>query len=97
MPTYVYGLQAGSGVVGCAHCRETFEAVQRMSDPPLTVCPQCGAPIVRRVQAPMVSDSGKLKGPSAKAMAQAGFTQYKRSGKGTYEKSFGQGPDNLRA
>jgi putative FmdB family regulatory protein len=39
MPTYDYE---------CSACANRFEAQQHMSDPPLTVCPQCGGP-VRRV------------------------------------------------
>jgi len=34
MPTYEYQ---------CSKCGETFEAFQRVSDPPLTDCPKCGA------------------------------------------------------
>jgi putative FmdB family regulatory protein len=39
MPTYDYE---------CSACGNRFEAQQHMSDPPLTVCPQCGG-AVRRV------------------------------------------------
>lgn len=40
MPTYVYK---------CAHCEHIFEARQRMSDNPLTDCPNCDAAALRRV------------------------------------------------
>lgn len=40
MPTYVYK---------CAHCGHMFEARQRMSDDPLTDCPNCEAEALRRV------------------------------------------------
>ncbi len=95
MPTYIYGLQHGAPEPGCDICRTPFEVVQRMSDSPLTACPKCSAPIERRIQAPLVSNSENLKGPSASKLAQAGFTQYKRQGKGYYEKSFGKGPGSL--
>jgi putative FmdB family regulatory protein len=95
MPTYVYGLAAGASVAGCKKCRAAFEVVQRMSDPPLTACPECGAPVERRIQAPMVGSEERQKGPSEKRMRAGGFTQYKRKGKGYYEKSFGKGPDAL--
>ncbi len=39
MPTYEYK---------CPGCGE-FETQQRMSDPPLTKCPHCGAPVTRQV------------------------------------------------
>jgi putative FmdB family regulatory protein len=94
MPTYVYQLVSDSGG-GCEHCRAAFETVQRMSEAALTKCPKCNAPIERVLQAPMIGDGGKLKGPSAKQLERAGFTQFKRNGKGTYEKTFGKGPSHL--
>ena len=91
MPTYVYGPPAGVAG-GCDFCRGTFETVQPMSAAPLTACPKCGAPVERKIQPPNVVQ-GKIP---ASRMAAAGFTQYKRKGKGYYEKTFGKGPDNLR-
>jgi len=41
MPTYEYRCKKG----------HEFEAFQRMSDPPLTECPECGAPAERRISA----------------------------------------------
>jgi putative FmdB family regulatory protein len=38
MPTYQYE---------CRNCGYSFEAVQHMSDPPLSICPQCGKEIRR--------------------------------------------------
>lgn len=95
MPTYVYELDPESKADGCAHCREQFETVQRMSDESLTACPECGAPVRKRIQAPMVGQEGMTKGPSDKRLKDAGFTQFKRQGKGYFEKSFGKGPDAL--
>ncbi|HSM54797.1 MAG TPA: FmdB family zinc ribbon protein [Candidatus Sulfomarinibacteraceae bacterium] len=40
MPTYVYK---------CDNCEYSFEARQRMTDDPLTDCPQCEEASVRRV------------------------------------------------
>ena len=42
MPTYEYA---------CSTCHHRFEAWQKMSDEPLTICPECGAHI-RRVLYP---------------------------------------------
>ncbi len=97
MPTYVYGLvDTDLDAPGCNHCRELFEITQRMSEDALTACPECGAPIERRIQAPNLGNIGnKLKGPSSSDIEKAGFTQYKRAGKGQYEKSFGSGPSTL--
>ena len=40
MPTYDYE---------CSGCGQTFEVFQRMSDEPLSNCPDCGAPARRRI------------------------------------------------
>jgi putative FmdB family regulatory protein len=95
MPTYVYGLYPESKAEGCTHCREHFEAVQRMSEDALKACPKCGAPIIRCIQPPMVGSQALSKGPSEKRIKEAGFTQFKRKGKGYYEKTFGKGPSAL--
>ena len=42
MPTYEYE---------CEGCRRTYEIRQRISDPPLTACQECGGPI-RRLLSP---------------------------------------------
>lgn len=97
MPTYVYGLKEGSGAQGCAHCRDGFETVQKMSAAALEKCPECGTPVERRIQSPMLGNiGGKLKGPSNKDLGRAGFTKYERKGKGYYERTAGnQGPSKL--
>jgi putative FmdB family regulatory protein len=41
MPIYLYE---------CASCGVRFERLQRMSDEPLTVCPECKGPIHRVIQ-----------------------------------------------
>lgn len=97
MPTYVYELDPTQSGKGCAQCRERFEVVQRMADEALSACPQCGSAIRRCIQAPMVGHQEMTKGPSEKRIKDAGFTQFKRKGKGYYEKSFGKGPSSLHA
>ena len=32
---------------GCSYCSVGFDALQKMSDPPLQACPKCGAPVCR--------------------------------------------------
>jgi len=95
MPTYVYRIQAtASG--GCEVCRETFEKTQRMSAAALEKCPQCGAGIERVIQTPMLGNiDGRLKGPSDAALKGAGFTKFKRNGKGHYDKLYGNAPSGL--
>lgn len=50
MPIYEYQ---------CAACRHELEAIQKMSDAPLSECPQCGKPTLNR----KISAAGfRLKG-----------------------------------
>jgi len=96
VPTYVYARQSDAKEEGCSWCRLSFEKVQRMSEEALTVCPNCGAPIERVLQAPMLGNvDNALKGPSDAAIKAAGFTKFKRAGKGKYEKQFGGGPGTI--
>jgi len=66
MPTYDYE---------CAECGYTFDVLQRMSDDPLTVCPECQKPSLKRLVGGgigiifkgsgfYVNDSRKSKGSS---------------------------------
>jgi len=48
MPIYEYRCENG----------HTFEAIQRMSDDPLTTCEVCGAPVQRVLHAPAVHFKG---------------------------------------
>jgi len=98
MPTYVYTATPTDNATpnACDVCSGTFEIVQRMSENALTQCPKCGAAVERVILAPNLSNAGAVKKPSDKRLAQAGFTQYKKSGKGYYEKSFGSGPSSLQ-
>src|ERR1700689_1087353 len=40
MPTYEYG---------CSACGQEWEAVQRITEPPIEVCPKCGKPAAHRL------------------------------------------------
>ncbi len=83
MPTYRY--EACDGQNACPRCRGGFDSVQRLSEPPLDRCPECGAPVRRAVVAIQVGRS--LSGLDDRAKA-AGFTKLKRLGKGEYEKQY---------
>ena len=54
-------------------------------------CADCGAPIHRVISAPQVI-SGQAHRTSENHAGKHGFTQYKRAGKGVYEKTVGKGP-----
>lgn len=87
MPIYEYAA-AGSG---CPHCRVHFDVLQKLADPVLTQCPQCGNAIVRVIGAPNMAmgNAHTLKESHA---AKHGFAQYRRAGGGLYEKTAGKGP-----
>jgi len=98
MPTYVYGPKLGPGETrNCSVCAGTFETFQHMTDTPLVTCPTCGGAIERILTTPAITGTKRYRKRSAKDMERAGFVQYKKMGKGYYEKQFGkEGPRTLR-
>src|SRR5437764_11321256 len=92
MPLYVYQVIEDDGSEG-----EVFEVLQGMKDPPLTRHPETGKKVKRLLGLPNVAGEGsdlKSKGTlSPSNLEKHGFTQYKRTGKGSYEKTAGQGPN----
>jgi putative FmdB family regulatory protein len=91
MPIHEYVPKSG----GCARCQAGIEMLQRMSDPPLEHCPDCGAPLERMIGAPsVVAGGGHLLKESH--LARHGFTQYRKVGKGKYEKTAGKGPPTIQ-
>ena len=64
MPIYEYS---------CTKCGKTVEAMQKMSDPPLKKCPQCGGALAKMIS----STSFVLKGTGWYA------TDYAKKGNGT--------------
>lgn len=89
MPIYQYAPDDGQ----CDKCGGHFDVMQKMADPALTVCPHCGKAIHREICAPALNQPGI----SAADIERTGFVQYKRSGKGVYEKTAGKGPSHLFA
>ena len=83
MPIYEYQVRDESAC--CPHCVRPFECLQRMADPPLDTCPECGAPVTRIISRPAVGNSKSGFDQRAKA---AGFTKLQRLGKGEYEKKY---------
>jgi putative FmdB family regulatory protein len=47
---------------GCSQCSAILEVIQRLSDPPLTSCPQCGEPVRRRISRPRIILPGGARG-----------------------------------
>ena len=83
MPVYDY--RAKDSAHSCDYCRLPFELARRLSDPPLTECPQCGAPIVKLISAPALGRSKSMLDDRAKA---AGFHKLKRVDQGAFEKLY---------
>jgi putative FmdB family regulatory protein len=76
---------------GCALCTGGFELLRKISDPDLTACPECGAAVERVLSAPNLTKSDTSLDPAN--VEKHGFTQYRKSGKGVYEKTAGKGPN----
>ena len=91
MPTYEYRC---SGDAHCELCAGGFEVVQKISDARLERCPQCDAPVQRLISAVAITRSGPALDRAH--IEKHGFTQYKRAGKGVYEKTAGKGPDVIK-
>jgi putative FmdB family regulatory protein len=90
MPIYKYMPTTG----GCAQCRDGIERLQRLADAPLAACPECGAALERVIGAPQVV-AGQSHVLRESHLAKHGFTQYRKVGKGKYEKTAGKGPDTI--
>jgi putative FmdB family regulatory protein len=83
MPIYEY--QAAAITSSCDYCRNPFEVIQRISDPRLTACPRCNAPLIKIISAHTVGGSRSNLDDRAKS---AGFHKLKKLGKGEYEKQY---------
>ena len=87
MPIYEY---KPNHEKGCNFCSEGFELIRKISEPTLLVCPQCGVAVERIISVPNLAKSGPSLNPAN--LEKHGFTQYRKSGKGVYEKTAGKGP-----
>ncbi|MFY9316942.1 MAG: zinc ribbon domain-containing protein [Burkholderiales bacterium] len=91
MPLYDYAPKSGK----CAKCRGRFEVVQRISEPKLKKCPQCGKAVVRLVSAAAVH--GKYSTKSDSKLKDLGLTKYVKTSDGSYERTVGgAGPKMIR-
>jgi predicted nucleic acid-binding Zn ribbon protein len=88
MPLYIYQVIEADGSEG-----EVFEVLQDLSEPSLTQQPETGKPCQRLLHAPSALRHTSPGNLSDNRLERLGFTKYKRSGKGTYEKTAGAGPN----
>lgn len=88
MPIYEYAPTSGR----CAKCQGRFEAFQRLSEPKLKRCPDCGKPCERLVSA--VPLGGKFSTSNSR-VKELGMTKYVKAGDGVYERAAGTGGPKL--
>lgn len=75
MPIYEY--EAISPGRKCQKCTSSFEVIQRLSDPPLASCPECGKEIRRRISRSRVILPGTAKGSD---QVERKVAEYERQG-----------------
>jgi len=80
MPLYEYELCEG----GCVVCGGRFTLRRPVTAKPLTNCPACKKPIRKLISS--FSSPQKMKPLSITDAKKAGFTVYKRLGKGEFER-----------
>ena len=88
MPIYEY---QATGKDSCPHCAKSFDVMQKMSDAPLEICPECHGPVRRKISRPNLSSQSPSL--STDNIEKHGFTQFRKVEKGVYEKTAGKGPD----
>lgn len=90
MPIFEYiAVEPGA----CEHCASGFEMLHKRQETELGQCPRCGTPIKRVVSAPNLAKQSPSLEPNN--LERHGFTQYRKSGAGTYEKTAGKGPRTI--
>lgn len=92
MPLYDYIAERD----GCEYCRQPFEVMRKLSEPELAACPRCGTLIRRMISAPGIATGGAHRLKEGH-LEKHGFTQYRKVGKGVYEKTVGKGPKYIQS
>lgn len=88
MPIYEY---QAIGPDSCDNCINGFDVMQKLSDEPVKLCPECFHAVRRKISAPnLASPTPSL---SNENIEKHGFTQFRKVEKGVYEKTAGKGPD----
>lgn len=73
------------------NCSLGFEIMQPITAAPLTTCPRCGKPCIKKYSS-FTSPQSTNSSLSKSNLEKHGFTQFKKKGKGYYEKTAGEGP-----
>lgn len=88
MPIYEYEANEWA----CAICNGRFDALQSIEDEPLKYCPTCGQEVVKVISKATIKIA-KFHGHEH--AGKKGFTTYKRSEEGVWEKIAGEGVDAI--
>ncbi len=78
MPIYEYAVREGAA--GCPFCRPGFTREQRITEPRLETCPECGGPVERLLFAVGISTPH-----TAAELKNLGFKKLVRRDTGVYE------------
>jgi putative FmdB family regulatory protein len=92
----IFDYRCADDAIGCNHCRNGFEQLERLNAEPLAQCPNCGSAVRKQLSAPALAIGGAHL-QKEKKIGDAGFTQYRKIGKGVYEKTAGKGPGIITA
>ena len=93
MPTYVYRVvrQAGAAPAAGEPDEQTFEVWQSIKEPPLKHHPETGESVERVLCPPLIGKGAQTNSQ----IASAGFTKYKKTSDGKYERQAGSGGPKL--
>jgi putative FmdB family regulatory protein len=95
MPLYEY--TATSQATHCEICQSGFEVLQKISEAPLTQCPNCGSPVEKQISRVAITRENKKPSLSKQNLEKNGFIRYEKSKTGEYVKTAGkEGPDVLK-
>ena len=90
MPLYEYAATKG----GCRKCKGGFEVMQKLSEPKLRKCPECGKAVERQISAVGVHTKFSM---SKSKLNDLGMTKYVKTSDGSYERTAGhKGPKMIR-
>jgi len=84
MPLYDYAPRSGK----CTRCKGRFEVVQRVAEPKLKRCPDCGKPVERLISAAAVHGKFSMAPSRLKDL---GMTKYVKTSDGSYARTVGKG------
>lgn len=73
-------------------CDGRVAAIQSLDEAPLEYCPHCGMGVRRVISRVSINVAGKIVEDAA---SRKGFTTFRKSETGVWEKTAGEGPDML--